>query len=240
MPDLQSALSSIHSASVPDSGLSPPFLTLVPGDGASVATFGTFAGNETISITDGRAARIDQLQFDLNEGPCWDALQQDQPVAEPDVRNHPTNRWPAFLPAAADDGVGALFAIPLRFGPFLLGAVTVHARGPLHVSAPAATAALTLANGVSRRILHRVIVHRNNYAPIRQLRRRSVHQAAGIVLAHLGLTPTDAYLLIEGHAAARNETAADTADQILTGELRITPTGDLTTDPHALRTRAHV
>ena len=178
--------------------------------------------------------------FLRTEGPCWDALQQDQPVAEPDVRNHPTNRWPAFLPAAADDGVGALFAIPLRFGPFLLGAVSVHARGPLHVSAPAATAALTLANGVSRRILHRVIVHRNNYAPIRQLQRRSVHQASGIVLAHLGLTPTDAYLLIEGHAAARNETAADTADQILTGELRITPTGDLTTDPHALRTSAHV
>jgi hypothetical protein len=193
-----------------------------------VATFGTFAGNETISITDNRAARIDQLQFDLNEGPCWDALQQNQPVAEPDVRNHPTNRWPAFLPAAADDGVGALFAIPLRFGPFLLGAVDVYARGPLHVPAAEATAAVTLADAVSRRILHRLITRRDNYTPIRQLQRRSVHQAAGIVLAHLGLTPTDAYLLIQGHAATRNETTADTADQILTGELRITPTGDLT------------
>jgi hypothetical protein len=233
MIDLQSALSSIHSASVPDSGLSPPFLTLIPGDGASVATFGTFAGNETISITDSRAARIDQLQFDLNEGPCWEALQQNQPVAEPDVRNHPTNRWPAFLPAAADDGVGALFAIPLRFGPFLLGAVGVYARGPLHVPAAEATAAVTLANAVSRRILHRLIVHRDNYTPIRQLQRRSVHQAAGIVLAQLGLPPTDAYLLIQGLAAARDETTADTADQILTGKFRITPTGDLTLEPRS-------
>ncbi|PYY55886.1 MULTISPECIES: GAF and ANTAR domain-containing protein [unclassified Curtobacterium] len=230
----------LRSGSPPDSGLSLPFLTLVPGDGASVATFGTFAGNETISSTDSRAGRIDQLQFDLNEGPCWDALQQNQPVVEPDVRNHPTNRWPAFLPAAADDGVGALFAIPLRFGPFLLGAVDVYARGPLHVSADAATAAVALADAVSRRILHRLIVHRDHSAPIRQLQRRSVHQAAGIVLAHLGLTPTDAYLLIQGHAAARDETTADTANQILTGELRITPTGDLTTEPHALPPSSHV
>ncbi|WIB33090.1 ANTAR domain-containing protein [Curtobacterium sp. MCSS17_005] len=225
MNELRSSLTPLP-VSLPDADLAAPFLDVVHGDGASVASFGDFAGNASISITDSRAGGIDRLQFDLDEGPCWDALQHDRPVLEPDVHHHPTNRWPAFLAAAADDGVGALFAVPLRFGPFLLGAADVYARTPMQVPAADATAAMTLAAAVSRRVLRHVLTRHDDGAPLR-LRERAVHQAAGVVLAQVGLAPTDAYLLIRGHAAARNETVAETAGLILDRELVVTPAGDL-------------
>jgi hypothetical protein len=227
-------------ASLPETELATPFLTLIPGDGASVATYGHLAGNETISASNSRAGRIDQLQFSLGEGPCWDALHDNRPVLEPDVRNHPTNRWPLFLPAAADVGVGALFAVPLRFGPFLLGAVDVYAEKALQVHPEQAEAATVLAGTISRWLLQRVITRHSDRSPHR-FQQRAIHQAAGVVLAQLGLAPADAYLFIGAHATVRDEDIADSANLILTRQLLITPDGDLITpdtDPapkHPLR-----
>ncbi|NUU08791.1 GAF domain-containing protein, partial [Curtobacterium flaccumfaciens] len=209
-------------ASLPGAELATRFLTLVPGDGASVASYGDLAGNETISATDSRACHIDQLQFSLGEGPCWDALHNNRPVLEPDVRDHPTDRWPLFLPAANDAGVGALFAVPLRFGPFLLGAVDVYAQRSLQVHPVQAEAARVLAGTISRWLLQRVITRHNDRSRHR-FHQRATHQAAGVVLAQLALAPADAYLLIEAHATTRGEDIADTANLILTGQLLITP-----------------
>ena len=58
--------------------------------------------SETLSASDKQAARLDELQFDLGEGPCWDALRLVEPVLEPDLRN-PVRSWPAFTDAIRDE-----------------------------------------------------------------------------------------------------------------------------------------
>ena len=63
-----------------------PFVTFLPVTGASISTLGGVLGNETISATDARAARLDEAQFDLGEGPCWDAMRSAEPIAEPSLR----------------------------------------------------------------------------------------------------------------------------------------------------------
>ena len=67
------------------SELARPFLHFLPVSGASVSTFGSFLQAETVSATDARAGRVDELQFDLGEGPCWDALAQRRPILAPDL-----------------------------------------------------------------------------------------------------------------------------------------------------------
>ena len=45
-----------------------------PVTGSAVSTVGGFLGSETVAASDEYAARLDELQFDLGEGPCWDAV----------------------------------------------------------------------------------------------------------------------------------------------------------------------
>src|SRR4051795_11072818 len=94
-----------------------PFVQLFPVSGAAVSTIGELLGSETIAASDSLSARVDELQFDLGEGPCWDALSLGRPILEPDIRNRPRTVWPAFLPALLEHRVGSLFAFPLIVGP---------------------------------------------------------------------------------------------------------------------------
>jgi hypothetical protein len=41
----------------------------------------------TLCATDGVAARIEELQLDLGEGPCWVAMDSRVPVLLPDVHD---------------------------------------------------------------------------------------------------------------------------------------------------------
>ncbi len=64
---------------------------------------------------------------------------------------------------------------------------------------------MTLAAAVGRRVLRRALRATDDDVPEDRspFSRRVVHQATGVVLAQLELSPDDAYLLIQGHAFAR-------------------------------------
>jgi hypothetical protein len=48
-----------------------------------------------LCTTDEVSQLIEELQYTLGEGPCVDAYQQDKVVAEPDLADPVTRRWPA-------------------------------------------------------------------------------------------------------------------------------------------------
>src|ERR687897_297323 len=81
------------------------FLGVFPVSGASVATIGEVLGTETLAASDGQAARLDELQFDLGEGPCWDAMRSAQPVLAPDIRGAEKARWPALAESLRSEKV---------------------------------------------------------------------------------------------------------------------------------------
>ena len=58
------------------------------------------------------------------------------------------------------------------------------------------------------------------------LSRRVVHQATGVVLAQLELSPEDAQLVIQGQAFATGRTMADVAEDVVAGRLRFTRQDD--------------
>src|SRR4051794_29292306 len=95
-PGLTAALETLERDAHDQSTYSRPFLGLFPVSGAAVSTVGALLGNETISASDSLAARVDEIQFDLGEGPCWDAMNSARPVLEPDLRGNPRTVWPAF------------------------------------------------------------------------------------------------------------------------------------------------
>ena len=74
---------------------------------------------------------IEELQYTLGEGPYVDAYRQDTVVAEPDLADPVTRRWPIFTPPALAAGARAVFGFPLRVGTVRLGRSTSTGTGPV-------------------------------------------------------------------------------------------------------------
>ncbi|PPG37405.1 GAF domain-containing protein [Pseudoclavibacter sp. RFBA6] len=129
------------------------FLQTFRVTGVSVSTIGDVLGNATVSASNGVAARIDELQFNLREGPCWDAIATKKPVLTENVTALPAHRWSAFRDAVSHEQVGALFAFPMFVGPLPVGAVDMYSSTPAGFSPVQVRQAVVLAELLARRIL---------------------------------------------------------------------------------------
>jgi GAF domain-containing protein len=106
---------------------------IVGVNGAGVMLMSGDIPRGSLCTTDEVSQLIEELQYTLGEGPCVDAYQQDRVVAEPDLADPVTRRWPAFTPPALQAGVRAVFGFPLRVGTVHLGALNLYrdCPGPL-------------------------------------------------------------------------------------------------------------
>jgi len=202
--------------------LARPFLGFLPVSGASISTFGPFLDSQTLSATDERAGRIDELQFDLGEGPCWDALVSRQPVLEPALAT--SAAWPAFTDAVRGQRVESIFAFPLVLGPLDLGAIDLYSDAPSALGVEQQRQTLALSAIVSRIVLRHLVA--GEHPETGTFSRRLIHQATGMVLVQLGTTAEDAYLVIQGRAYAENRPMRDIAEDIIERRIRFSDDGN--------------
>lgn len=213
------ALARLQNGTDGPGGFSIPFLDVLPVTGAAVSTLGDLLGSETLSATDDRAARLDELQFDLGEGPCWDALRLARPVLEPDV-NHPQTFWPAFSLALREHHISSIFAFPLHVGSLRIGAVDLYSLEPVTLHESHTRQATAMAGVIGRKVLRNALAAVEvEEHPVSAYSRRLIHQATGMVLAQLDVSADDARLVIHGHAFAAGKTMKEVAQDILDGRL---------------------
>jgi hypothetical protein len=215
------AVAAVSTAEAHVSDLARPFLELFPVSGASISTLGTPLGSETVAATDALAVRLDELQFDLGEGPCWDALHTRRPVLESDLGRSDVS-WPVFSKAVQTEGVGAIFAFPLTIGSVSLGAVDLYSTAPLTLTPTQLQQASTLATIVSRVLLQDALERTGVPDNSDAFSRRVIHQATGMVLAQLGVAASDAYLIIQARAFAENRPMREVATDVVARRLRFT------------------
>ena len=204
------------------SELARPFTQFLPVTGASISTFGPLLGAETISATDLQAERVDELQFDLGEGPCWDAVATRHPVLEPNLATRTSTSWPAFSAAIEAENIGALFAFPLVFGPLDIGAIDLYSIDPVALTLDQQQQTLALSAMISRIILGHAIRAAGATTGASTFSRRLIHQATGMVLVQLGITAADAHLIIQARAFAENRSMQDVAGDVVERRIRFT------------------
>ncbi len=205
------------------SSLCRPFLRTLPITGAAISTLGSPFGTETICASDEVAARIDELQFDLGEGPCWQALSSHRPVLSPDIRN-PSAAWPMFVQAIATSKVGGLFAFPMFIGSLNIGAVDLYSTRPGSLSAAQIDDATVLVALAARQVLRRALQSRPvvmDEADDPGYSRRVVHQATGMILAQLDLPAADALLVLRGYAFSHGRSVWDVATDVVARKITI-------------------
>jgi hypothetical protein len=215
------AMDALERSGETPAGFCRPFLDVLPVSGASVSTVGELLGSETLSASDELAARLDELQFDLGEGPCWDAMATGRPVLEPDVRGRPLAAWPAFSAAIIHADISSIFAFPLAVGPLRMGAVDLYSIAPVELDRRQARQADAMAAVVGRHVLRQALnaVGHDGDDTGNAYSRRLIHQATGVVLAQLDLSADDARLVIQGYAFAASQSMKEVAQDILDGRL---------------------
>jgi hypothetical protein len=203
-------------------------LHVLPVSGASVSTLGEVLGTETLAASNGQAARLDELQFDLGEGPCWDAMRSVQPVLAPDIRDAGRRLWPALSESLESEGVSSVFAFPLAVGALRFGAIDLYTAEPFWLNETQVEQAGAMATVVGRRVLRRALasIGGGEDEPGNAFSRRLIHQASGMVLAQLDVSAEDARLVIQGQAFSAGRSMMEVAQDILDGRLRFTRTGD--------------
>lgn len=232
MPELYPAMGSDNAE------LCAPYLELLPVTGASISVFGGSMHETLLHASDAVAARLDELQFDLGEGPRWEAFRTRLPVLLPDLRSGDQHAWPVFGKAVAETGAAAMFVFPLNIGAIDVGVVELYRTSPWTLSRADQITASSLAENTSWMVLRQLLndngANHIGSAPGSSLiSRREIHQATGMVLAQAALSAADALLLLRAHAFANGSTLAEIARTVVARELDFSPP-DERNDQHVL------
>lgn len=211
-----------------DARLCDAFLESLPVSGAAISVFSGLATETIVCASDAVSARIDELQFDLGEGPRWEALQTRRPVLLPDLRLGPHAAWPVFAQSLVELDVSALFVFPLALGALDIGVVELYSSEAGPLSPANHFTALQLADAAAWRLLRQLLTLAPGDgmdAPPdgSPLSRREIHQATGMVLAQAGTTARDALLLMRAHAFSHGRTVREVARDVVSKSLDFTP-----------------
>ena len=198
--------------------LCQPFLQSLPVARAAISTLQDPFDVETVCATDALAARLDELQIDLGEGPCWQALSTRSPVLIT-VEPASSSAWPSLSSAIAASGIHAVFAFPLIVGALGIGAVDLYLETPEPLTPADIGHAETLAGIAAMQVLNQAMERRPDAdgGPFTEspYSRREVHQATGMVVAQAKVSPADALLLIRARAFADGVPVREIAAQII-------------------------
>ncbi|OQJ64398.1 GAF and ANTAR domain-containing protein [Clavibacter tessellarius] len=222
------AAQALEQATAAGADLCAPLVAALGVSGAAVSTLGDPLGSETVCASDERAARLDEIQLDLGEGPCWEALSTRRPVLEPDLQGSGDVTWPLARQAMHETGLGAVFAFPLTVAGLRLGAVDLYSRTARDISDREVADATTLSRIVARQVLRRALLavegsQEDTGTWGGRYSRREVHQATGMVVAQMGIRPTDALLVLRGHAFATGRSLRDVAEDVVGRTLDFSP-----------------
>lgn len=191
--------------------------------GASISVIGLLAHQSTIASSDTVATRLDELQFELGEGPHWKALRTGAIVSIPDAHHAEHSEWPVFGSALQELDVGALFALPMLMGAVTIGVVDLYRSHPGAMSVGTLTVARALASATAAPALRRA-TEQAHAAPTNGPTegpgiRREVHQATGMILIQLEISATDAFARLRAHAFMSGRSVHEVAHDVVARRL---------------------
>jgi GAF domain-containing protein len=172
----------------------------------------------TVGCSDPVAAKVDEAQYELDDGPCLHAMRNGHLVCVEDTADK--MRWPDFEAQAESHGIRSCLALPLSADGQPVGALNLYARaasafGPAEARnaenfAENASGALTLAKRLA-----------SHAALIEQLRsslvsRTVIDQALGVVMATERCTQARAFAILRSASQNSNVKLRDIASALVT------------------------
>jgi len=192
-------------------------------DGAGILWLDGNGDVRFLTASDDRGRALELVQEELGVGPCVDTLVRDTTVASTDLQGDP--RWPEVGNRLATYGIHAVLGIPVRIGGGAVAALNVF-RDRAHdwdeseidtVRSLGAVIETVLASGL---FAHRreQVIEQLQYALDHRV---VVERAIGVLMGRHDLDPVDAFNQLRAVARRERRKAAEVADDVLTGRLRL-------------------
>ncbi len=170
----------------------------------------------TLCASDEVADMLESLQEVTGEGPGYEAARNGVMVVA-ELDGDADRRWP-MLTQTLEEKYGPLrvYAIPVHAGGALEGVATLYTGLHGSLSEPPARVAF-LANAVGAALLTDAAEHPEAHLEGNEgwSSRSLVHQATGMVMAQVHVTPEDALALLRGHAYALATDINDVAEHVV-------------------------
>jgi GAF domain-containing protein len=198
--------------------------------GASISVFGRDGQQSTICATDSVAARGETLQFELGEGPHWEALALGLAVLAPDLSRPEESKWPMFSAAAQEIGMAAVFAFPMTMGAVRVGVVDLYCDRPRRLDSRQVSLAASMAGRCAATAVRQAMRSAEHSASIEQEKapalRREVHQATGMIQVQLDVDATEAFTRMRAYSFTSGRPVADIASDIVNRRLNFSDLRD--------------
>ncbi|WP_123029219.1 GAF and ANTAR domain-containing protein [Mycolicibacterium stellerae] len=232
MPILQELLAAVEGRRGTDAAdrLCEACVDLFDVDAAAISLVfdGTNAG--TLGSSGASARRYDELQFTLGEGPCLESVARRVPVLVDDLSDPKDTRWPAYGPAMLANDIRFVFAMPVVVAGEHVGALDLFRALPGRLNGEEISGAVVAAELAGIPLLDLMNGDlaaaagdptSDAWAELNSLSRAEVSQATGMLVAQLGIEPTEALVRLRAHAYATGRSATDVARDILDRRLRL-------------------
>ena len=172
----------------------------------------------TVACSDQIAARVDEVQYELDDGPCLHAMRDGSMVRIEDTADKA--RWPEFEAQAASHGIRSCLALPLNADGKPVGALNLYSRQASAFGTAAARRAENFAENASG-ALSLAMRLASHAALIDQLRssltsRTVIDQALGIIMAREGCNQARAFAILRSASQNNNVKLRDIAGAVVT------------------------
>jgi GAF domain-containing protein len=185
---------------------------LVPGaQEAGISLVDRDGRVESPAVTSDVVARIDELQYEVNEGPCLDAIREHEVVQSADVGAD--DRWPQWGPAAAEEtGLRSMMCFRLFTHSDKYGALNFYSRRSdafdevdrEHGLALAAHTAIAMA-----------AAQQVDHLKVGMDGRTIIGQAQGILMERFDLDPDRAFAVLARTSSQMNRKLRDVAFEVV-------------------------
>ena len=171
----------------------------------------------TVACSDDLAARADEAQYKIDDGPCLHAMRDGHMVRIDDTAD--MARWPAFEKQAASLGIRSCLAFPLNANGKSIGALNLYARTVSAFGAAEMRRAEKFAENASGALA--LALRLASYAALNtQLRsslasRAIIDQAIGVIMATERCTQARAFEILRKVSQNSNVKLRDLASSIL-------------------------
>ncbi len=170
-----------------------------------------------VSSSDEVLKRLEDLQIELDEGPCLRAYRKAERVMATDLRDDP--EFPRFGPRAVEAGMVAVFSYPLQYEAQVFGALNLYRREPGRLDEQQEELGAAFSDIATLYLMHGSDDERREELN-RQLQgaldsRIMIEQAKGFVAARCDLEPTEAFELLRRHARGHGHRLRDVAAAVV-------------------------
>jgi hypothetical protein len=182
-----------------------------PADHAAVSMVHRHRRIDTRAATDEIARRGDQMQYDVGEGPCLQAIRDHETVTSGDLLNE--ERWPHWSRQAAEElGVRSMLSLQLFVSHDTLGALNLYSDRPNAFSVDDRAAGLSFAAHVAL-----ALASERGSGPRDSslLGAAIIGQAQGVLMQRYELTPSGAFLVLAKASQREDSTVRMVAEALV-------------------------